>query len=119
MKITAKVSPRLLLNSQLLFNQSNKNFLEEIFQNSRRANATEIKIETLPLPKKTRIRIEDDGCGIENPENLVHLGNTGWDQTTQGLEAPAGMGFFSLCHLHQGVTVHSKNWKSYRSCYSL
>lgn len=108
----ARVSPRLLQNSPLLFNQSPKGLLLELLQNCRRARATKIEIQTSEEnPQKTQVRVSDNGIGIEDPDHLLHLGHTGWEETLQNTESPAGMGFFSLCHLSEGVRVHSRNWE--------
>lgn len=137
-KIRAKMSEKGLQKVQLFFDNSIRTLLQELFQNSRRANATKVSIsveeikttsnaKTLsgtkkgknpnppnppnPLKASSLITIEDNGNGISNPEILLHLWDSDWDQTTQKLESPAGLGFFSLCHLENGVQVESKNWK--------
>lgn len=108
----ARVSPRLLQNSPLLFNQSPQGLLLELLQNCRRAQATKIDIRTSEeAPGKTQVSLSDNGVGIKNPDHLLHLGHTGWKEDVQLQESPAGMGFFSLCHLSEGVQIHSLNWK--------
>jgi hypothetical protein len=110
--LRARVSPRLLQNSPLLFNQSPQGVLLELLQNCRRAQATKIEIQTSEeTPEKTRVSLSDNGTGIKNPDHLLHLGHTGWNEDLQLQESPAGMGFFSLCHLSDGVQIHSLNWK--------
>ena len=123
--VKAKVSQDLLKKAHLLFNQAPRILLQEIFQNCRRSGATAVTV-TLDDVKdcegsQCRVTIEDDGCGIKGyktddgepvsgPQSLLFLGSTGWGEDTKGLEAPAGMGFFSLCHLPGGVTVYSRDW---------
>jgi len=41
--------------------------------------------------------VSDNGRGIEDFQNLLTLGSSGWTSDTQEREDPAGMGFFSLC----------------------
>lgn len=108
--ITAKVSKNLLKKAPLLFNQTDKTLIHELLQNCRRAGATEVSITVTPSGEGARVTVSDNGDGIADPAELLNLGNSGWDDETKGLEAPAGMGFFSLCHLPEGVEVRSGDW---------
>jgi len=111
--IQAKVSPKILQKAHLLFNQSHEGLLHEILQNCRRARATNVEITVLPSGEGSKITILDNGIGIGDPQNLLHLGNSGWEEDIQGMESPAGMGFFSLCHLPEGVSVASNDWETH------
>jgi hypothetical protein len=109
--IKAQVSANILKKSQFLFNQSTNSYLGELLQNSRRAGATKVDITLAPSGEDTRITIIDNGGGIKDPQDLVHLGNSNWSEETEIGENPAGMGFFSLCHLKEGVCVSSNDWE--------
>lgn len=111
--IHARVSQKLLQKAHLLFNQTTTTSLQEVLQNCRRAKATNVEIKIAPSGDGSKITIIDNGEGIENEDDILHLANSGWDPETQGLESPAGMGFFSLCHLPEGVTVSSQNWRTH------
>lgn len=109
--ISAQVSRKLLKKAHLLFNQSTPTLLAETLQNCRRAKSSLVEITVAPSGDGSRVTIADNGEGICDPAALLDLGKSGWDDTTEGLESPAGMGFFSLCHLPEGVEVRSKGWR--------
>lgn len=111
-QIRARVNPSLLKNTHLLFNQSRYTTFHELLQNCRRAQATQVDIQILPCGEKvSKVKITDNGVGIENPAKLLILGDSDWNYATKSKETPAGMGFFSLCHLSDGVEVQSKTWR--------
>jgi hypothetical protein len=109
--IRAKVSQRLLKKAHLLFNQTDKTLIHELLQNSRRAGASKVEITLTPSGDGTGVTLSDNGRGIKDPADLINLGESAWSEETAGLESPAGMGFFSLCHLPEGVNVHSGDWR--------
>jgi hypothetical protein len=109
--IRAKISQKGLKKVGLLFNQTTQTLLHELLQNCRRAKADFVSVTVEKSGEKTRITISDNGEGITNPQMLLELWDSGWDETTQGLESPAGLGFFSLCHLPDPVTVRSQDWE--------
>lgn len=78
-------------------------FLGELIQNSRRAGATKVDIV---LVGKT-LTVTDDGHGIENFQNLFTVAESGWNQQTQTLENPFGMGFTSALFACERLTVES------------
>ena len=76
--------------------------LNELFQNCRRANATQI---TVTIDERT-VTVSDDGEGISNPAALLSFGQADWEEDTVRSEDPAGMGFYSLSRF-DGVSVQS------------
>lgn len=79
-------------------------FLAELIQNSRRAGATKVE---LTLDGKT-LTVIDDGCGIEDFQNLFTIAESGWDSQTQSLESPFGMGFTSALFACKHLKVESR-----------
>jgi len=79
-------------------------FLAELIQNSRRAGATRVEIS---LEGKD-LTVVDDGHGIENFQNLFTIAESGWNQPTQSLENPFGMGFTSALFACERLTVESR-----------
>lgn len=78
-------------------------FLAELIQNSRRAGASSVHIT---LEGNTLI-VVDDGFGIEDFQNLFTIADSGWDNQTQSLENPFGMGFTSALFACEHLTVES------------
>lgn len=91
---------KLLANLQFSF--SNKTtLLGELMQNSRRAGATYVSLESVD---ETTLSITDDGKGIDDFQNLFSVAESGWDAETVKNERPFGMGFLSC--LYQAEKIH-------------
>lgn len=85
------VSDAILTKAPRFFGSS-KSILTELFQNSYRAGAENIRITWSP---ETRVlEFTDDGRGC-NAEDLVVVGDSGWDETSPAID-PAGIGMFSI-----------------------
>lgn len=103
-QIEASVSPDAIHKASRLFNASLLDILHELFQNARRAGATQLQVNHSP----GRLTIQDDGCGIPDPQVLLYLGQSEWIEAIAEQEDPAGMGFFSLST--RGAIIASRNW---------
>ena len=79
--------------------------VSELIQNSRRAGASEVRINYDDV--NNVFQIEDNGSGIEDFENLITLSESGWNATTQDSDSPFGMGFFSTLFTADTVVVES------------
>ncbi|MDA3857437.1 MAG: hypothetical protein PF480_04195 [Roseovarius sp.] len=80
-----------------LFNATLDDIFAELFQNARRAGATQISVSQIDYPDiGPVICLIDDGPGLNDPKDLFTLGQSAWDDHVQSLEDAAGMGFFSL-----------------------
>ncbi|HSG44242.1 MAG TPA: hypothetical protein VLA72_13920 [Anaerolineales bacterium] len=102
------VSDAILTKAPRFFGSS-KSILTELFQNSYRAGAENIRITWNPV---TRIlEFTDDGLGCD-PEDLVVVGDSSWDETSPAID-PAGIGVFSILRPEycEQVTYRSKNWE--------
>jgi len=101
------VSQSILKKAPRFFG-SPQSILTELFQNSFRAGA---KTVTITWDKETRVlQLKDDGCGC-NPENLIVVGDSGWDKDSPAVD-PAGIGVFSILRPEycEQVTYRSKDW---------
>lgn len=75
-----------LLNGSIF--ASNTTFITELFQNSQRALAKNVKI----TQKEDTFIFEDDGIGLKNPEGLMTFDYSEWESTDEGF----GIGFWSV-----------------------
>ncbi len=91
-------------------------FLEAL-QNSRRADATHVRVTVETLTKPARrasepseprlaVTVTDDGVGIEDPAVLLSFGENGWSDDLVAREDAAGMGVLSLAH--RGCRISSR-----------
>ncbi len=90
----------------------------ETLQNSRRADATRVRISvsapaaraegTAPEAGETplTVTVSDDGAGIADPAVLLSFGENGWDDALVRREDAAGFGFASLAR--RNCTVSSR-----------
>ncbi|WBQ17703.1 ATP-binding protein [Sphingobium yanoikuyae] len=104
--IRPEVGQSLITKVSRLFNGTLGDMLLELFQNARRAGARAIHVAVYNLPAGTALSVYDDGCGIDDPANLLTLGDSGWQQDIRSREDPAGMGVFSLA----GRDVVVRSW---------
>ncbi len=106
--IHAKIGQGILQKADRLFRNDDQGTFVELLQNSRRAGARRVDVRIQEVsPGQCVVEIQDDGSGITNFEQLLTLGDSGWNQEINAKEDPAGMGFYSLCL--SGVEVHSGN----------
>lgn len=108
-KLRAHVSPQAIAKVSRIFNGSLDDIFNETFQNARRAGATIVNIASEHLEDGCIITISDDGAGIDDPANLVSLGQSDWSDECRVREDPAGMGFFSLAGRDTVVNSSSAN----------
>jgi Histidine kinase-, DNA gyrase B-, and HSP90-like ATPase len=109
-QVTGQIDVGILHKADRLFRNDDKGVFIEVLQNARRAGATRVDVMLEEIPEEPVhcvVTVEDNGSGIENFQNLLTLGRSGWEQETREMEDPAGIGFFSLCQT--GVEVTSLN----------
>ncbi len=104
--IQATVNPRLLTKANRLFTGTLEGRVIEILQNARRAGATQVSITNL---SDGTICVRDNGGGIDDFAKLLDLGGSGWDDTLESSEDPAGVGLF--CLAPRQVTIRSNGKK--------
>lgn len=76
-------------------------FITELFQNSQRAEATEVVI----IHKEDSFTFRDNGCGLSDPKDLLTLDYSSWESTDEGY----GIGFWSVLAIEglQSIEVRS------------
>ncbi len=100
--IQATVNPRLLTKANRLFTGTLQGRIIEILQNARRAGATRVEITN----SNGWITVRDNGEGIDDFQRLLDLGGSGWDDSLEASEDPAGVGLF--CLAPREVTIRSR-----------
>lgn len=99
--VNEKRLPEILRNSFTSW----QNVLKELLQNARRAGATEIRMS---YEAKTKtLEINDDGRGISNMQDLLHIAESGWDADLKAEEQAYGIGFMSALYAGEEITVES------------
>lgn len=93
---------RLLANLGHAFSNS-RTVLSELMQNARRAKATKVEFRH----DGDTLTVVDDGVGITNFSDLLHVAESGWDKETKESENPFGMGWLSCLFSATHVTVKS------------
>ena len=88
----ACVNPRLLKKADRLFTGTLEGRIIELLQNARRAGATKVVIAN----EEGLVTVRDNGQGIEDFARLLDLGGSGWDESLEDSEDPAGVGLFCL-----------------------
>ncbi|WP_299592835.1 hypothetical protein [uncultured Tateyamaria sp.] len=99
-----------------LFNATLDDIFAELFQNARRAGATQISVSQIDMPNLGPvICLIDNGPGLSDPRNLFTLGQSAWNPDVQSDEDAAGMGFFSLAGRRVRIIAQkqhtSQSWK--------
>ena len=85
--------------------QDVKTVVDELVQNSQRAEASKIEVQLL----HDRLTLRDDGVGCEDPQVVFEKSTTAWGNDAS--EEAFGEGFFSAFLIADKLTVHSKDWK--------
>ena len=100
--IQACVNQRLLTKADRLFTGTLDGRIIELLQNARRAGATKVTITN----DGGWVTVRDNGQGISDFAKLLDLGGSGWDETCEKSEDPAGVGIF--CLAPREVTIRSQ-----------
>ena len=106
-RIPMGVSDTILTKAPRFFGSS-RSILTELFQNAYRAHAENVWITW--NPESRVLEFKDDGRGCQ-PEDLVTVGESGWDEDSPAID-PAGIGVFSILRPEycEQVTYRSQNW---------
>ena len=107
--IRATVSPETISKVTRLFNGTIGDILNELLQNARRAGASGVDVDAMPVENGLRVTIADDGCGIDDPARVLALGASRWDAAVANGEDPAGMGIFSLAGKPARIESRTEN----------
>lgn len=102
--IQATVNPRLLSKASRLFTGTLEGRIIEILQNARRASATRVEIANAD----GRVTVRDNGRGISDFAKLLDMGGSGWDESIEAGEDPAGVGLFCLAPREVNIRSNGK-----------
>lgn len=97
-----------ILRNILNYFSDNHACIQELLQNARRAEASEVRVEI-----DTRagvVTVTDNGHGVSDPEDLLNIGKSEWNEGVRA-ERPAGMGLFSVFKLGGLAEVRSGRWR--------
>ena len=85
-----------------------KTILQEVLDNCRRADATQVDITTRQRGGDDwLVQVTDDGCGAENVEPFVKARKSGWEPSTRSAYLARGLALLCCFH-HRGFTVASR-----------
>ncbi len=85
--------------------------ISEAMQNSRRAGASEIRLQIAADPSdptRSILTIADDGSGILDWSSLMIVAQSGWDSALADQEDAFGVGFAALLFSAQEVLIRSR-----------
>jgi hypothetical protein len=94
---------RLIANLGVVFSSADK-VIAEIMQNARRAKATFVTFSQ----EGPVLVVQDNGIGIDDMQDLLHIAESGWDEETKARENSFGMGWLSTLFAADKVRVESK-----------
>ena len=110
--IRARIHDSAIRRVTRIYASTLSDVMSEALQNSRRADATQVRIAVGPLADQLSgepgfsVTIADDGTGIADPAVLLSFGENGWSDDLVRREDAAGFGFASLSR--RGCTVSSR-----------
>ena len=100
------VDPSFISKSPYFFNSTIEDIFTELLQNSRRAGASQVHIETKEDENGYWwVSVKDNGCGFFFNNDSIQLGGSKWDDEIKDRETPAGVGIFSLAN--RGCLIES------------
>lgn len=107
--VSLKVNQQALIkNLEFAFSNSST-YLTELFQNSRRAGASQLIVDWDEATET--LTIVDNGCGVDNFQKLLTVAESGWSQPVIENESPFGMGYLSCLFAADHVSVESRGKK--------
>ena len=110
--IRARIHDSAIRRVTRIYASTLSDVMTETLQNSRRADATQVRIAVGTLADQSSgeprfsVTIADDGSGIADPAVLLSFGENGWSDDLVRREDAAGFGFASLSR--RGCTVASR-----------
>ena len=110
--IRARIHDSAIRRVTRIYASTLSDVMTEALQNSRRADATRVRIAVAPVAGQLSgepgftVTIADDGSGIADPAVLLSFGENGWSDDLVRREDAAGFGFASLSR--RGCTVSSR-----------
>ena len=106
-EVAMKVNQANLVKSLRFSFTQKTTVLNELMQNARRAQATQVIFNF--CPETQVLQVMDDGCGIGSIETLLTVAESGWDVDLIERECCFGIGFLSALFACQYLSVTSKS----------
>ena len=106
--IHVRADARSILRNILNYFSDNFACIQELLQNARRAEASEVLVEI--DSRAGAVTVTDNGHGVIDPQDLLNIGKSEWAAGVQA-ERPAGMGLFSVFKLGRRAEVRSGRWR--------
>ena len=113
----ARLDPKAISRVPRMFSATPYQIFTELLQNARRAGAAHVHVHLTPHrnSRHTRVRMQDNGCGIADPQVLLAFGDNGWQPDLTAAEDAAGMGFAALATLKSRVTSRVRGKPGWRA----
>jgi hypothetical protein len=107
-QLCVRADAHSILRNILNYFSDNLSCIQELLQNARRAEASDVRVE---IDSRTgSITVTDNGHGVIDPEDLLNIGKSEWNDGVKA-ERPAGMGLFSVFKLGGLAEVRSGRWR--------
>ncbi len=107
-ELHVRADARSILRNILNYFSDNFACIQELLQNARRAEASEVRVEI--DSRAGSVCVTDNGHGVIDPQDLLNIGKSEWAAGVQA-ERPAGMGLFSVFKLGKLAEVRSGRWR--------
>ena len=91
MQIQVRINEEGALRNQRYAFTDRLTLVSELLQNARRAGATRVEIRYDAAAQV--LQVHDDGCGLDDFQELLSFHESGWDAATSIEERPFGVGF--------------------------
>lgn len=105
MQIQVRINEEGALRNQRYAFTDRFTLVSELLQNARRAGATRIEIDYDVAAQV--LRVQDDGCGLDDFRKLLSFHESGWDAATTAEERPFGVGFSKCLYAAKRCIVAS------------
>ncbi|MBX3472858.1 MAG: sensor histidine kinase [Planctomycetes bacterium] len=107
-QLCVRADAHSILRNILNYFSDNFACIQELLQNARRAEASDVRVEI--DTRVGSVTVTDNGHGVFDPQDLINIGKSDWSEGV-GAERPAGMGLFSVFKLGGLAEVRSGRWR--------
>lgn len=107
-QLVVRADASSILRNILNYFSDNFAWVQELLQNARRAEASDVWVEI--DTRSAAVTVTDNGHGVFDPQDLINIGKSDWSEGIRA-ERPAGMGLFSVFKLGGLAEVRSGRWR--------
>ena len=107
-QLCVRADAHSILRNILNYFSDNFACIQELLQNARRAEASEVRVDI--DTRAGTVTVSDNGHGVIDPEDLLNIGRSEWAEGVKA-ERAAGMGLFSVFKLGGLAEVRSGRWR--------